>query len=299
MENTGTYRSNGATLTVLSIVAIIGAALGLFAAFSMPALTCDQVNYKWTDLASQDSQRSLDLCTKLGGETTPAAGMWVGLLAGIMFFGAGISAVVMSRRGKNQSAKQPSGSAPALRAFATEPAARQNFVQSGLASARTVSELTQTASTRSEPFTTRTMAERLRGAEPASFGTRVMAFLIDLAIMTVVALALMLIIQIPFSDEQKQGSALGGVYIGVMAATFVIYQWISALTGGTPGMRALGLRIIPVGRAVVDGKAAISRAVVFLLGSLILAGPFSGLWHREGRAWHDLCSGTGVVRLAD
>ena len=115
--------------------------------------------------------------------------------------------------------------------------------------------------------------------------------------MAVLAFALIAVVQLPFDQEQREGNALGGVYIGILAGAFIAYEWIMGLTGGTLGMRAFGMRIVRVDGASIDGRTAFVRAIILFLGSLIVAGPLSGLWHREGRAWHDLASGTGVVRL--
>jgi uncharacterized RDD family membrane protein YckC len=142
----------------------------------------------------------------------------------------------------------------------------------------------------------RSLAERLEQARPASFGRRVPAFLIDLLAITVVAFVIVLPIQAALGQEQ-QNDALGGVYVLIIAAIFVGYEWISGLTGATLGMRAFGMRIIRADGAAVNGMPALLRGVVLFFGGLIALGPFSGLWHKEGRAWHDLASGTGVVRL--
>ncbi len=83
----------------------------------------------------------------------------------------------------------------------------------------------------------RTMAERLQDARPASFGNRVPAFVVDSLLMAVIAIIIMLLIQATAGQGHKQSSALGGVYILIMAATFVGYEWVSGLVGVTLGMR--------------------------------------------------------------
>ncbi len=133
-------------------------------------------------------------------------------------------------------------------------------------------------------------AERMQFASRASFGRRVAGFVIDLAVVLVLWVTAGLTVQAAMGEN-------GGVALGILVLAFVIYEWAAALSTGTLGMRALGMRIVRVDGQSLTAVTTLVRTMVLFAGGAIVVGLFSGLWHPEGRTWHDLASGTGVVSL--
>lgn len=131
---------------------------------------------------------------------------------------------------------------------------------------------------------------------PASFGPRLGAYLVDC-----IVLFGGLVIILPLAGAAGMfGSSPGEVrdrlQVLALAASFV-YHCVSALTGGTIGMRAVGLAIesddgssgLPLGRALL-------RTIVLYIGSLPFAlGWLWMLWDRDRETWHDKASLSGVV----
>ncbi len=84
-----------------------------------------------------------------------------------------------------------------------------------------------------------------------------------------------------------------GFYI-VFGAFYAIAGWAS---GGTPGMRAVGLRLqAKIGKASPGFGRAVARLLVSIVSVLALFLGFIGMvWSKERQTWHDAAAGTVVV----
>jgi uncharacterized RDD family membrane protein YckC len=136
--------------------------------------------------------------------------------------------------------------------------------------------------------------------QAASWWRRVLAFVIDLAVLAVVAVPLVLV-----SVGSGQQTALG-VLLGLAAASAVaICQWlVRARRGWTLGQLVLGLRTVDLELGTPIGPArSARRTVVVLAGGLVvgvgaLVVLVSPAFDRSGRrlGWHDEFAGAWVVR---
>jgi uncharacterized RDD family membrane protein YckC len=87
----------------------------------------------------------------------------------------------------------------------------------------------------------------------------------------------------------------------VVAVIFVLWQFLYfgycwAVSGRTPGMAMLGIRVVRADGTVLPPKQAIVRSLVFPLSFLLFGLGFIGiLVQHEHRALHDLIAGSAVV----
>ena len=146
------------------------------------------------------------------------------------------------------------------------------------------------------------MIDSLRG-EYAGFISRLIAFGIDVAIVTVSLLALTWLLSAALSlfnleqtytMETLRAIAISGLAALLFTATYYIFFW--TLAGQTPGKTLMGLRIV-----TVDGKPlTFGRSVRRFLGYIVSMFAFwlGFVWilvdnRRQG--WHDKIAGTFVI----
>lgn len=92
------------------------------------------------------------------------------------------------------------------------------------------------------------------------------------------------------------GREAGG---GLSIVIHVIYYWFfwTRWDGQTPGKRMMGIRIIKADGTVLSDFDALIRAVGYYLSAMIMGlGYFWALFDEQKRTWHDLISGTVVVK---
>ncbi len=135
--------------------------------------------------------------------------------------------------------------------------------------------------------------------ERADFGTRLVAYLIDAVILSVVDMIVWAI----FGMGLGRIRGIGGVFIflgwlAIMVITwgYLIYFWTT--TGQTIGKKVMKIRVVDTqGQPLTIGKAILRvigyavSGVVFYLGFLWI------LWDPEKQGWHDKIAGTYVVRV--
>jgi uncharacterized RDD family membrane protein YckC len=87
----------------------------------------------------------------------------------------------------------------------------------------------------------------------------------------------------------------------VVALLAFAYQWLGVtLTGATPGMRLLALRVVgPDGERPTPGRSAVRALLALLSAAFLGLGLLLALFTREGRGAHDLGAGTWVVLGVD
>ena len=160
------------------------------------------------------------------------------------------------------------------------------------------------------------------GQPLADFGVRLLAYVIDMAILTAVAMALAIPVFLiafytmaPEVDPQTGGFAVGpflltflfielGFLLALLAAYYVYYVEMMYRSGQTVGKKAMKLRVVPIepGATLTRGMAAKRYAVEFVGGMLI---PFfsylDGLWQLWDKPYlqtlHDKVAQTVVVKV--
>ena len=121
---------------------------------------------------------------------------------------------------------------------------------------------------------------------PGGFWVRVLAYLIDAVILGIVQFIL---------GKALSGGSLSSAVVVIDAIYFAVF-WSSVGGGSTPGMRALGLRVIgadggpiSLGRAFLRVIGLYVAAIILLIGILMVA------FTERKRGLHDMIAGTYVV----
>ncbi len=146
--------------------------------------------------------------------------------------------------------------------------------------------------------------------KPASFGLRILALLADVGLFTLGLLLLSAPLGIVIFGERQQlipetlvrTLPTTAFFLGVSVVLWVAYAFVYlvdgwARRGGSPGMRALGLRLfdwrqrIPIGyaRALLRLGAVLVTVLTLGLGFLFV------VFRKDKRALHDLLAGTFVA----
>jgi uncharacterized RDD family membrane protein YckC len=134
--------------------------------------------------------------------------------------------------------------------------------------------------------------------------SRFVAYAIDLAVST--AVFTLALAAIDYAVRIVTGHSVGWnksdtvVAIVFVAWQFVYFGYSWAMSGRTPGMALLGIRVVRADGSDVDPRRGVLRALVFPLSFLLLGLGFLGiLVQRERRALHDLIAGTAVIYAWD
>ena len=83
----------------------------------------------------------------------------------------------------------------------------------------------------------------------------------------------------------------------ILAAwAFTYFAYGSAVSGSTPGMALLGVRVVRAGGTAAGARRAVARTAAFPLSFLLLGLGFAGiLLGANRRALHDVIAGTAVI----
>ena len=139
----------------------------------------------------------------------------------------------------------------------------------------------------------------------AGFVTRLVAFVIDLVIVTVLVIisdaAMGLIATLLKSMHLIRSGALAETVVTVVTAApgvvlFVAYYigfWLAA--GQTPGKRIMGVRIVRTDGGRVEWGNVVRRFVGYWLSFILFLGFLWILVDNQRQAWHDSLSGTIVI----
>jgi len=129
----------------------------------------------------------------------------------------------------------------------------------------------------------------------ASWGSRVVAALLDSAILTATAFLSGSLadvtwwIQLGTSDETH--------VLGSVAAVAGVLLLLQALTGATPGKRVVGIRVVRELSGRPPGVLlTLVREVVHVVDAICFLGYLRPLWHARGRTIADSAAATDVVR---
>jgi uncharacterized RDD family membrane protein YckC len=139
------------------------------------------------------------------------------------------------------------------------------------------------------------------GRPYAGIVTRAVAFVIDLLILNGLlfggALVIGLVIEAfgTFALDLSAGeAALAGVIWSIAFAAYFVTWW--SLTGQTPGMRALGIKVLPTRGERLPPRQGLVRTIGMVIAAVpFFAGYLLILINERRRGLHDLIARTVVV----
>lgn len=124
---------------------------------------------------------------------------------------------------------------------------------------------------------------------PARFNERFIAYIVDLAPFALGYLAAETSL-LPLAGGSRATLALAFV------AAYVVYHFVGNLTGATVGKRLMGLRVVAKDGEPLGAARCLLRALGHVAGTPLANWGFVlALLHPEGRAFHDLLSGSVVL----
>ncbi len=138
--------------------------------------------------------------------------------------------------------------------------------------------------------------------EYASFGRRLAAHLIDGVILTVGMLAILIPMGIGsfMASGMDGGGAAGpGLLINLVGMVLPVayFIWFWSRNGATPGKRAVGIRVVNSSDSAPTGVQSFVRYIGYQISALpFCLGFLWMLWDSDKRCWHDMMSGTRVIR---
>jgi uncharacterized RDD family membrane protein YckC len=136
----------------------------------------------------------------------------------------------------------------------------------------------------------------------AGLVTRVVAFVLDLLIINGlllgISIAVGLVIEAfgTFSPDVNLGSAVAAGFVwGLASAAYFVTGW--SLTGQTPGMRAMGVKVLTAdGGSLVRPRRGLLRVIGMVLAALpLMAGYLPILVSDRRQGFHDYLARTVVV----
>ena len=134
------------------------------------------------------------------------------------------------------------------------------------------------------------LASTFDEVEPAGHVGRLLAWIVDGFVVSLVAIALFL-----FSGVVGL-RGLGVLLAYVVSFAYLPYYW--SRSGQTPGMAIFGLRLV---RTADLGKVGVGAAIIRLLGLwlgavILYIGIIWILFEGKRRGWHDLFAGTRMIK---
>jgi uncharacterized RDD family membrane protein YckC len=148
----------------------------------------------------------------------------------------------------------------------------------------------------------------------AGFWRRLVAFMIDSTIVTIIFVVLLVIAGLAFffgamsADNNAWINNLANLkaFSSVLLLTMVFYiamntayfTYFHGTTGRTPGKMLLGLQVLSADGTPISFGIAFLRAVGYLVSSLLGTIPIGFIWaafDKKKQAWHDKIAGTVVI----
>lgn len=135
-----------------------------------------------------------------------------------------------------------------------------------------------------------------QGLRPARFSDRFLAYLLDAVPFAIGAVGTIWVwggpLRRPFDDQSL--AAIGAAWTGLA----VLWQFVWNLSGGTPGKKFFGLRVVTAEGESPGFLRSLVRAVGWLLSTpLANFGFLLALVHPRNRTLHDLLAGTYVIEV--
>jgi len=147
------------------------------------------------------------------------------------------------------------------------------------------------------------------GVEFGDFGPRLVAYIIDGLIVGAVVIAAALIwVTFAFLSgglrasgmDLGAGLGLGLMIVLVTVLTLAYFPWFWSRTGATPGMKAMGLKVVrdADGGPISTGQAILRLVGYWISGAVFYLGYIWILVDKRRRGWHDLIAGTVVIKAS-
>ena len=147
------------------------------------------------------------------------------------------------------------------------------------------------------------------GLEFGEFGPRLVAYIIDGLIVGAVVIAAVLVWTLFafFSGGLRAnglnlgaGLGLGLMIVLITVLTLGYFPWFWARTGATPGMKAMGLKVVrdADGGPITNGQAILRLVGYWISGAVFYLGDIWILVDKRRRGWHDLIAGTVVIKAS-
>jgi uncharacterized RDD family membrane protein YckC len=144
----------------------------------------------------------------------------------------------------------------------------------------------------------------------AGHGARLAAYLIDWMIQIAVAIAVFFLVGVFVTGAVASGSdAAGGAAVlgtilaglGYLAFGLVYFPWFWSRSGRTPGMRAMGIKVVrDIDGGPITTGTAVMRLIGYWINSIVFYVGFAWiLVDKRRRGWHDLIAGTCVIATED
>lgn len=129
----------------------------------------------------------------------------------------------------------------------------------------------------------------VQAGQRASFGRRLVAYLVDSIVLGIVYAILFGIF--------GQAAAYG---IGLLVGLAYYAYFEGSASGQTPGKRMLGIRVYDFGSGGGSGGIGFGRGLIRYLGKIISSIPCAlgflwMLWDKDKQTWHDKLASTVVV----
>ena len=142
------------------------------------------------------------------------------------------------------------------------------------------------------------------GYEFGGFGERLIAYIVDILIVTALIIAIAIVGGLIVGAGAASGSGLlagAGAIILILAlliVPFAYFPYFWAKSGQTPGMKALNLRVVrDSDGGPISGGQAVLRLIGYWVSSLVLYLGYIWIFiDSRRRGWHDLIAGTVVVK---
>lgn len=148
------------------------------------------------------------------------------------------------------------------------------------------------------PATTAGAAMHAGGRTPASFGSRVLAYLIDAALLIPVYIVFAIIAAVlgAISEGLATLVILLG-YLAIFALVIYLYGFVQGVTGQTPGKRIMGIEVIKKDTgAYMGGGLGVGRYFANIINSIpCYLGWLWPLWDKDNQTLSDKIVGTQVV----
>lgn len=136
---------------------------------------------------------------------------------------------------------------------------------------------------------------------PANFGRRLGAYLLDYVIITAISFGAGLLIGIVgYAAGLDDAAAEGvGTVLGVLVSLAYFILLEGSRRGATFGKGQLDMRVVAADGSRAGYAKATGRTFAKILSGIPLGlGYLWALWDSENRTWHDMLSGTRVIRTS-
>jgi len=143
----------------------------------------------------------------------------------------------------------------------------------------------------------------MTGTHYGGFSRRILAFLIDnallqVAVMIVFILGLLMVgYEIDVEGDIGISSLLASYYATAVVMNLFYFTWFHGITGQTIGKRILGLKVIRTTGEPVNPGMAFLRWVGYIVSSMIFYLGFIWIaFDKKKQGWHDKIAGTIVIK---